>query len=271
MDYKEITTETGIYRILNTVTKKYYIGSAMNFRRRCGKHLSGLNRNKHENSYLQAAWNKYGSEAFVFEIVEVIPKEELIDNKYLIDVEQIWLDTYMPYLRENGYNLCCSAQSWRGMKHSTETIQKLKNRVTTPESRLKISLAKKGVKNPKLALFQSEEHTFISPDGVQLTFLNLREFCRQNNLEQAAMQRVEKNKQTNHKGWTTPETRQLYLDYIAKYPLPPFYVISPEGVEYEVMSPANFAKEHKLTQACMDKLVRGKQLIHKGWTLKDNG
>ena len=60
----------------------------------------------------------------------------------------------------------------------------------------------------------------------------------------------------------------MYLDYIAKYPLPPFYVISPEGIEYEVMSPANFAKEHGLFQSSMDKLVRGKQSEHKGWKLK---
>jgi group I intron endonuclease len=265
---KNITKEAGIYRILNTVNGKFYIGSSVNIRERCYRHLSGLRKNTHDNTYLQKAFNKYTEEAFVFEVLEIIPKEEFIDNKYLIDIEQLWLDTYMTYLRSNGYNICQFAQSWQGNKHSVETIQKLKNRVVTEEHRKNISLSKKGIKNPKTALSNSDYHEFYDPEGNLHQFYNLKQFCRDKKLEQAAMQRVEKQKQTNHKGWTTKETRQQYLDYIAKYPLPPFYVISPEGIEYEVWSPANFAKEHGLFQSAFDRLIRNKQSHHRNWKVK---
>lgn len=39
--------KSGIYKILNKVTEKFYIGSAVNFRARWTAHKSALNRNDH--------------------------------------------------------------------------------------------------------------------------------------------------------------------------------------------------------------------------------
>ena len=120
MQKQNISNEAGIYRILNTVTGKYYIGSANNFRKRYKKHINQLRNNKHHSIYLQRSFNKHGEDLFIFEVVETIPKDELIDNTYLIDVEQIWLDTYQPYRKENGYNICPTAGSCKGIKHTAE-------------------------------------------------------------------------------------------------------------------------------------------------------
>ena len=49
---------SGVYQITNKVTGKFYIGSAVNFRKRWNTHKSCLRNNKHANKHLQRAWNK---------------------------------------------------------------------------------------------------------------------------------------------------------------------------------------------------------------------
>ena len=65
-----------IYRITNMSNGKFYIGSADSFARREWQHKYALRRKGHKNPHLQAAWDKYGEEMFVFEVVEQIPEGE---------------------------------------------------------------------------------------------------------------------------------------------------------------------------------------------------
>jgi group I intron endonuclease len=55
----------GIYRIINKINDKFYIGSSDNIERRFSRHLLDLKKNKHDNQHLQNAWNKYGKEASI--------------------------------------------------------------------------------------------------------------------------------------------------------------------------------------------------------------
>lgn len=64
----------GIYQIRNLINDKRYIGFTHKFNARWTDHKKKLNQNRHGNPHLQTAWNKYGSENFVFEILEVIKK-----------------------------------------------------------------------------------------------------------------------------------------------------------------------------------------------------
>lgn len=47
----------GIYQIINTINNDIYIGSSVDIVTRFSSHKSCLRRNKHENIYLQFAWN----------------------------------------------------------------------------------------------------------------------------------------------------------------------------------------------------------------------
>ena len=47
----------------------------------------------------------------------------------------------------------------------------------------------------------AKTYTFLSPDGEEITFFNMRKFCRENGLDSSGMVKVSKGKITNHKGW----------------------------------------------------------------------
>lgn len=109
----------GIYRITNTVNGKFYIGSAKDFKDRWQRHRYALKAGSHENKHLQRSWDKYGKEAFLFEVVE-----EVLSDDQLLDREQDWLDTTK--VVEIGFNMLSEAGGGRrGIPHSEETKQKI--------------------------------------------------------------------------------------------------------------------------------------------------
>ena len=63
---QEINNNTGIYCIKNLENGKIYIGKSVNIKNRWISHRNTLKNNKHDNSYLQNSWNKYGESSFVF-------------------------------------------------------------------------------------------------------------------------------------------------------------------------------------------------------------
>jgi len=96
-----------IYRITNMTNGHYYIGSAESFARREWEHKYFLKKGAHKNPRLQAAWNKYGADMFVFEIVEEVPDDRAtfdIENTYLMkcvgqpDCYNINTDAFAPRL-----------------------------------------------------------------------------------------------------------------------------------------------------------------------------
>ena len=86
MDY---TGKAVIYKIINIQNAKFYIGSSTALAARWRKHTRDLRANKHHCPHLQAAWNKYGEDSFVFRVVEIVEPPE-----HLGAAEQRWLDTH---------------------------------------------------------------------------------------------------------------------------------------------------------------------------------
>jgi group I intron endonuclease len=89
----DVTTKekiSGIYKIINKVNGKYYVGSSKNIQKRLNTHLTHLNGNYHFNDHLQYAWNKYGKENFNFIIVELFGVN--ISSHELLLIEQKYLD-----------------------------------------------------------------------------------------------------------------------------------------------------------------------------------
>lgn len=152
--------KSGIYKILNKVNGKFYIGSAIEIKKRWREHKHHLNKNAHKNPHLQAAWNKYWDISFEFIILEYVEKENLVNR------EQHWIDETNCHDRDIGYNLNKIANSMLGFRHSEETKNKFRNKIYTDEikanmskgqigkkyskeTKLKLSKLRKGVKHSK--------------------------------------------------------------------------------------------------------------------------
>ena len=71
----KLTTESGIYRITNVVTKAVYIGKAGNIRVRISNHKSLLNKGKHPNRLLQEAWDKHGEKSFRVRVLKKVARD----------------------------------------------------------------------------------------------------------------------------------------------------------------------------------------------------
>lgn len=110
----------GIYKIINILNQKYYVGSSINLEERKQKHFRTLRRNKHVNDYLQNAWNKYGEENFKWEIVEILNDLDLaeirkveqkyidadFDNQYNIAKDTMTPGVYSEEVRQKQINAC---------------------------------------------------------------------------------------------------------------------------------------------------------------------
>jgi group I intron endonuclease len=100
---------SGIYIIKNTVTLSSYVGSAGNIAGRWASHRHSLKHHKKSPPKLQRAWDKYGAEAFVFDVLATCPKEDLLRE------EQRWINALKPK-----YNTRATAESNFGVKWPEE-------------------------------------------------------------------------------------------------------------------------------------------------------
>lgn len=99
-----------VYKLINKLNGKFYLGSTKNYNIRRADHIRELNENKHHCIRLQHAWNKYGKNSFKFKIVEKC------NIKNLLKREQHYLDTLKPYNDKIGYNISPNAcGGFRGM------------------------------------------------------------------------------------------------------------------------------------------------------------
>ena len=132
---------SGIYKIVNTVNGKKYVGSALDIRVRWWKHRQYLRKNNHHSIKLQNAWNKYGEGAFEFSVIEECePIKEILEER-----EQFWMDYYKAYDNHN-YNVSkIAGRSMQGRKHTKESREKMSKSSKNPskETREKISKANK--------------------------------------------------------------------------------------------------------------------------------
>ena len=103
----------GVYLIRNIISNRVYVGSSIDIERRWRNHKKDLRKGKHHSPHLQRAWNKHGEDAFVFEIIELCPPDDILV------VEQNYIDTLRPF-----YNTYLIAGSRRGVRASEETRAK---------------------------------------------------------------------------------------------------------------------------------------------------
>jgi group I intron endonuclease len=143
---------TGVYCIRNVKNGKRYVGSAaQGFMRRWKQHRKELLAKCHHSDHLQKAWNKYGSGAFVFQILERCPPKKCVER------ETIWIARLEATDPNKGYNICKTGRNALGVKRSERMKAKLKKNWEDPEYRRnKISKTQKTYQD-KIAAESEEE------------------------------------------------------------------------------------------------------------------
>jgi len=220
---------TGVYLIRNVLDGTIYVGSTTkSFHVRCQGHFHALRAGKHNNRHLQAAFKKYGEDAFVFIIWEFAD-----DVRDILACEQYWMDWY----RANGrvYNILPRAGTTKGQighPFNDEQKRRMSEKLTgrklprehkeniaafwTTEERIAQSERKKGKKFKDTTKMSAArrgntnargnskkiEGGFIAPDGTHHTEVgNLADFCREHELIPTLMRRVYRGLAPHHKGW----------------------------------------------------------------------
>jgi len=226
----------GIYQIRNFINGRIYIGSSNRFKSRAYQHKSELEKGIHKNKFMQNDFNKCGTEAFVFEVLEVITEKENRKN-----VEQTYIDKFFDNCN-NCYNIVKTVYpdptffsktpeetiakrilSNTGKKRSTETCQRisesLKGRFHSEETKKKISLAGSG------------------RSVSQETREKLSEIGKQRIVSQETKQKISKS---------NSKSKNAYI------------LLDPFGNEIFVENIKVFCKEKGFPTNCMYKMLSGK-------------
>jgi group I intron endonuclease len=112
-----------IYRILNTVNGKSYVGQTVrNLTRRIKAHIRSGSDDRRHQSYIAKAISKHGWASFTVEVLEET------DEAGLDMAERFWIKTYRS-IAPVGYNLDTGGQS---------------KKVSSPQTRARMSAAAKG-------------------------------------------------------------------------------------------------------------------------------
>lgn len=136
---------SAIYGIRHASSGRVYVGSATNLKSRLRVHRNSLRKGTHHSRYLQAAWEKYGPESFEFVVLEVVP-----EKSKLLERENRWITALQSADPKHGFNMCPTAGSQLGMRHSSSAREKMSvahaGKKKTTEHQNAINAALKGRK-----------------------------------------------------------------------------------------------------------------------------
>lgn len=242
--------DSGIYEILNTHTKRSYIGQSVRFRDRWRKgYLNLLPLGKCHNEFLQRDFNKckstLGHEDFLeFHILEVMNGS----TKHERNIREEWWINHKLALGVKLYNLSLepTKDSKSTTRNPTEANTRrslaLKGRSLSQEHRAKLSAAKKGKPSSRLNSKWTEAQRQKMPS--------------QKGQHHSPSTEWKKGQMTG-----TKHSRMKVYDGLS--------LLSPEGkLVTRIECLRLFAKEHDLQASNLHHLLTGKIKSHKGWTIR---
>jgi len=167
---KNIPMCMGIYKITSKLDGKVYVGGTKNLRKRKSGHFSTLKRKVHKNNELQRAYDIYGKENFVFEVLELVEDANNLNEK-----ENYWTNELQSNVEGFGYN-----------KRPVYVDTNLGIRYDEKQKKT-ISIGRKGKGTGK---------RYHSPETVKLK----SEMCKAQNLEQYKTEETEIRRLKNLRG-----------------------------------------------------------------------
>ena len=155
--WHELDDKTAVYKIINKVNQKYYVGSSVALGKRWRRHLFELRKTRHHCPYLQRAWSKYGEEAFEFQVVEFLHSELTVRAKEqeLLDIGGKFL--YNTSLRATGGDLISYHPLRSEIVRKISEGGKKRYQNMTKEEREELAEKVRGENNPMFGHVYSEE------------------------------------------------------------------------------------------------------------------
>ena len=138
---------SGIYKITNTVTGDFYIGSSNDVKRRWKEHKKPSTWKNHPNNQLYQDMQEYGKDKFEFQVIEEVEEDSLKE------AEQKFIETLKPTYnsnRANGFDV------ERRKKSNRKAVNKYQNQLcsyngeTLTLRALSIRFLRKGIIHPVL-------------------------------------------------------------------------------------------------------------------------
>lgn len=222
--YKDKANRGGIYKLMNITNGRIYIGSTSCFRKRALSHKNSLEMNRHGNIFLQNDFNKYGTDVFLFEVLEVVTEKE---EKIRLEREQFYLNQFYDSQKQC-YNLrkdVCDTRT--GAKNlnpaNRETDKRCKPHTEEHKIKQKESLKK---------TWQKEEYRELSKKRCEkrwkgysanisvtnqetgetvLILVTVKQFCKERSLSYKAFNQLVKGKIKCSGGWFLSETPPTYV------------------------------------------------------------
>lgn len=225
----------GVYCIYFTdIDNKYYIGCSTNLSKRIQEHKSALSSNRHTNSHLQNAYNKYSSP--IIEVLEYCSIDKVYEQEIFYIKE---FDSY-----KQGFNKTTGGDgSGFGEGNS--------NAKYTEEDYITVLKAIAYTNDP---FSKISEYTGVSIFTIKhISSISSHGYLEQIEPEAYAIVRAKYNNRDN-----SAKSKDI------KYPT----IISPEGIEYTVDNVHKFAEKHGLQYQNLHKVLTNKRKSHKLWKLK---
>ena len=145
---------SGIYKITNTITNDFYIGSSKNMKQRWAVHKCKSSWNKQPNNPMYQDMQKYGVDKFAFEILAEVEEDKLKE------AEQQFIETLKPTY--NNYNA-------KGLNIERQKKTQKKYEKTEKRKKAKKEYQKEYHKSEKYKKYQKE---YYKEYGNQLCCYN---------------------------------------------------------------------------------------------------
>lgn len=168
-----------IYIIQNKINYKLYVGKSNNVNTRWKTHkkvsLGGKKKYPNDFFIIHGALSKYGIDNFNFQIIE-----EFNDEKECLQAEEFWIQFFRSWDRSYGYNL-----TFGGDGESP-----------TLETRLRMSKAQRGDKNPQAIL--NDQLVIEILNKYNTGDYNQRQLAKEYNIHYATINDLIRNKTWKH-------------------------------------------------------------------------
>lgn len=288
-----------IYKITNKINQKAYIGQTIHktFNKR---YSGGRWWDITDNPLLINAHNKYGSEAFLIEILE--SNVESLDK--LNQLEEFYADKYNTY-HPNGYNLRKCGDNRKLLDHQIQLIKQSKSKtynlrkvetweeievfnlkefcrkngltvsamynmiqgkdnVIVSQGYCLASRTRQEVQDRKMRRFKNKVFELVDDKGNLIKISNLKEFCNIHKLEKGSLYKLLNGKMLYYKGFRLPHRKNEHISNAVKFEL-----LSPDNKLVKGINLSRFCKDNNLVYNCIHKVLSGELWTHRGWKRPD--